>query len=75
MATPTSRVDVQLLMADGTATNVSSVEFFGGRGMIWLRGHEFAQGSVVGVVIDGRRRTVKAIENKAQVCEIRLERE
>jgi hypothetical protein len=72
---PTSRVDAQLVMADGTTTNVESVEFFSGHGMVWLRGQNFEQGSIVEVVISGRRRSVKTIENKDQVCQIRLERD
>ncbi|MEX3960136.1 hypothetical protein [Trinickia sp. EG282A] len=74
-ATPTSRVDAQLVMADGTTINVESVEFFGGHGMIWLRGRKIEEGSIVEVVIDGRQRSVKSIENKQQVCDIRLERD
>lgn len=73
-ATPTSRIDAQLIKADGTTINVESVEYFSGHGMIWLRGQNFDQGSVVEVVIDGRRHPVKGIENKEQVCQIRLER-
>lgn len=73
-ATPTSRVDAQLVKADGTTIRVESVEYFSGHGMIWLRGQKFEQGSVVEVVIDETRFPVKGIENKEQVCQIRLER-
>ncbi|UEP39761.1 hypothetical protein LL998_34035 (plasmid) [Burkholderia ambifaria] len=74
-ATPTSRVDAQLVMADGTTTNVRSVEYFSGHGMIWIRGQAFEQGGIAEVEINGRRHSVKSIENKTQVCEIRFERE
>ncbi|WP_162878122.1 hypothetical protein [Trinickia diaoshuihuensis] len=74
-ATPTSRVDAQLVMADGTTASVKAAEFFGGHGMLWLRGQVFESGSIVEVEIDGHRRSVRSIENKEQVCEIRLERE
>lgn len=71
----TSHVDVQLVMADGATTNVKSAEYFSGRGMISLRGHVYEPGSIVEIVIGGQRRTVKAIENKEQVCQIRFELE
>ena len=74
-ATPTARVDVQLVKSDGTTINVQSVEFFRVSGMIWLRGIRFEQNSIVEVVIGESRRSVKTIENKEQVCEIRLELE
>ncbi|MFM0742250.1 hypothetical protein PQQ51_33955 [Paraburkholderia xenovorans] len=74
-ATPMSHAHVQLVKADGTTINLESVEYFGGSGMIWLRGQNFEQGSIVEVFIDGDPHTVKAIENKEQFCEIRLERE
>ena len=75
IATPTERVNAQLVQADGTTINVPLVEFFRVRGMIWLRGHRFEPNSIVEVVVGGRRRFVKTIVNREQLCEILLESE
>lgn len=73
--TPTARVSAQLVKVDGSTIDFQSVEFFRLRGMIWVRGQHFEPASIAEVVIDGRRRLVKSIENKDSVCEILFESE